>query len=184
MLGTDVTPLVLSDDNTSSILYLVNNFLKEMNMTQNKDFMAVWVLMSAVERIGTKIDGEYKLLQEYVGGHFRVLPATFWEEYFWRKMATAYRAKREKIEKTQGDSKDEEKEMNDWLISKIREFSDELFDWGCLGKQVKEFMKTMHGSNDLVDTVLFDLMKSVDLLAIKREKAEQEKRKADQRKKK
>jgi len=153
-----------------------------MNLASSKDFMAVTVLMNASERIAEKVEGKYKLVQEFVGGHFRGLPASFWEEYFWRQMSDDYRAKREKMERDT-ETKDEEKELQEWIIAKIKPFSEDLWDWGLGHKHVKEWIKTMHGSNDLTDNAMFELMKSVDVFAVQREKTKKKREKSAPQKK-
>lgn len=60
--------------------------------------------------------------------------------------------------------------MKAWLIKSIQSHSISLFLWGLDTKMVKEFIKIMHGSNDLADSTMFELLKYVDDFVKKRDK--------------
>eukprot|EP00457_Paulinella_chromatophora_P000981 gb/GEZN01000983.1/.p1 GENE.gb/GEZN01000983.1/~~gb/GEZN01000983.1/.p1 ORF type:complete len:1065 (-),score=267.74 gb/GEZN01000983.1/:239-3289(-) len=161
----DETPLVLDEDNFQSIVYLLNTCLKEMNLTASKDFQAVYIMMKAVPRIATKnADKTYTTIKQLVHGHFKVLPPTFWEEHFWTGHLDMFRAERQKLE-IQGVEDDEDalnNAMRTWVVNSIRAHSVNLFHWGLSTKDVKEFVKIMHGSNDLSDQTMFELLKHID----------------------
>jgi len=92
-----------------------------------------------------------------MGNNFAVFPNTFWEEHFWR---TALNQARDHKELEGGDGSDEEQER--WLVTQLKRFCAELFNWGLLSKGVKEFCKYMHFSEDMADSSLFSLLRHVD----------------------
>lgn len=166
-IGLYVSPLVLPEEHFQHVVYLCNQAIEEFQLgfpgSRNIDVMALALIMGAAERICTRskqrVDGKYKFVQELVRHHFRELPASFWEEAFWRQQTKLLRERSE----DQNDIMDESAEENEvWIAEQLCSWSRSLWAWGLDSFHVKEVMKLMHGSNKLQDTTLFELLKYVD----------------------
>lgn len=168
------SPLVLPEENFQSIIFFLNTAVREMNLSQvggGGDFNAIVVMMDAAEKICFKDEhNHHHFAQTIIRDHFRHLPASFWEEYFWRQQTDMLRD-------GDGDEmaqNDDPVKLETWITQQVMEFSPQMWEWGLNTFAVKEIMKTMHGSNALSDSVLFDLLKYVDLVNTKGNKKERE----------
>eukprot|EP00808_Paulinella_micropora_P030187 g12030.t1 len=163
LLCSDVAPISLRYKNFASIYYLVLTTLQATTLTSRRNFLSITSIMHATRRIsrpGPKPNSNV-FLKEPLGHVLRTFPCVFWEDYFWTQVSPDFA----KAKMAAGI----EFRSQAWVTRMLRNFRDELLDWGLSLKDVKELMKWMHGSNDLPDAALFMLLKHVDRAQLKQQ---------------
>ena len=172
--GCTQTPLLLEEANFQGMLFLLTQALRMIQENGGRESVAEIELMKVAERVcfRTPDSGTHQFVRDFLGGFFVRKPSSFWADGFWRtqkeKVTLRWMNARTTGQLARGkteffDTLDdlEDDMMPDVLVTNIMKYCGSLWDWRVPLKGLKEFVKLMHGNEDLADVVLFDLLKFV-----------------------